>query len=269
MYRALFPISQLVLASLIIIACGCGGSTTTHVSGAIAPTPTPQASPNPAAPPNATQVSKIQSLPGWQFCTKKLNGGVCASGAGNAVSAIHQHQTSPATDGDSSEFTISGPTGYSNALWWNSFPPNSNVTHFTYDLWFYVDRPQVSQALEFDVNQSFGGIRYTWGSECNFNGTHKWDIWDPAGFKWVPTGVACRPFSPNAWHHLVWQLERANHQVHYISLTVDNQQSSVDIYKDPQTNWNFEDINVAFQLDGDSRQDPYNVWLDQVSLTMW
>ncbi len=85
----------------------------------------------------------------------------------------------------------------------------------------------------------------------------------------MPTGVGCRPFSPNAWHHLVWQLERANHQVHYISLTVDNQQSSVDIFKDPQTNWNFDDINVAFQLDGDSRQDPYNVWLDQVSLTMW
>lgn len=146
---------------------------------------------------------------------------------------------------------------------------NSTVSHFTYDLWFYVDHPELSEALEFDLNQSFGGIRYTWGTECAFQDSHHWDIWDPAGFKWVPTNLPCNPFSANTWHHLVWQFERVNHQVHYISVTVDGNTMPVNVYKNPQTNWNFDDINVAFQLDGDFRQHPYNVWLDQVNLTMW
>jgi hypothetical protein len=182
---------------------------------------------------------------------------------------MQQNQIDPSTDQKSTKFNIAGRTGYSNALWWKSLGANSNSSHFTYDLWFYVDRPDVSEALEFDVNQSFGGIRYTWGTECSFKNTHKWDIWDPAAFKWVPTNLDCKPFSANTWHHLVWQFERANHQVHYVSLTIDDQTMPVDIYKDPQTNWHTDDVNVAFQMDGDINQDPYNVWLDQVSLTQW
>ncbi|HKW76814.1 MAG TPA: hypothetical protein VJN64_14885 [Terriglobales bacterium] len=227
--------------------------------------------PAPGAPPNANSkiVGSIQALPGWTWCTARLNGSACASGAGNAISSIQQNQASPSTDKKSAKFNIAGRTGYSNALWWKSIGANSNSAHFAYDLWFYIDRPDVSEALEFDVNQSFGGIRYTWGTECSFKNTGKWDIWDPAGFKWIPTNIDCTPFSANAWHHLVWQFERANHQVHYVSLTIDNQTIPVDIYKDPQTNWKSDDVNVAFQMDGDIRQDPYNVWLDQITLTQW
>jgi hypothetical protein len=44
-----------------------------------------------------------------------------------------------------------------------------NVGHFIFDLWFYIDDGNAPQALEFDVNRAFGGTRWTWGSECDFN----------------------------------------------------------------------------------------------------
>jgi hypothetical protein len=37
----------------------------------------------------------------------------------------------------------------------------------------------------------------------------------------------------------------------------------------PQANVNGDEIDVAFQLDGDDKQDQYDVWLDQVTLSQW
>jgi hypothetical protein len=143
------------------------------------------------------------------------------------------------------------------------------MAHFTYDLFFFLDDPHAPEALEFDVNQSFGGTRYTWGSECSYKNTGKWDIWNPQAFRWVTTSVPCKAVSANAWHHLVWQLERINGQVHYISLSLDGNDFKIDQYFSPQSNWNVEETDVAFQLDGDFQQKPYKVWLDKVNLSTW
>jgi hypothetical protein len=35
----------------------------------------------------------------------------------------------------------------------------ADVSHFTYDLYFCIDNGPASQALEFDVNHTFGGTR--------------------------------------------------------------------------------------------------------------
>jgi hypothetical protein len=43
----------------------------------------------------------------------------------------------------------------------------------------------------------------------------------------------------------------------------------VDQYQSYQEVWDMEDINVAFQMDGDYAQQPYNVWLDNVTLTTY
>jgi hypothetical protein len=215
-------------------------------------------------------VSKIEALPGWQWCTaESADHRTCASGLGNAASSKTDNQSNPSRDGSSSKFYLGGSTGYSNALWWRTLDPNGTFMHFQYDLWFYIDNPGVSQALEFDVNQTFNGTRFTWGTECNFRGTGKWDVWDGKSEKWVPSQINCAPFSANTWHHLVWQFERVNGQVHYIAVTVDGQTSNADIYMGPQANVNGDEIDVAFQLDGDDKQDQYDVWLDQVTLSQW
>jgi len=214
-------------------------------------------------------MSAVQTLPNWQWCTARQNGHVCASGLGNATSSMTPNQHTPSLSGHSSVFDLGGPTAYSNALWWKSFGPNSTPTHFVYDLYFYMKDPTAPEALEFDINQSMNGTRYTWGSECSYRNTGFWDIWNDETLSWETTGVHCPVVSPDAWHHLTWQVERANGEVHYISLTLDGNVFTIDKYYHAQQGWNGTDVNVAFQMDGDYRQDAYSVWLDNVSLSAW
>lgn len=222
--------------------------------------------------PQAAAVTDIQTLPGWQSCSalyppgSARAGQICAAGLGNAVSSMIPGQSTPSLDGNSTKFTMGGPTGYSNELYFESLGGGTNLTHFVYDVWFLVDNPAVPEALEFDVNQTFGGLRWTWGTECAFKDSGKWDVWDPLNEKWVRTAVPCNPFPANTWIHLIWNFERVNGQVHYISVSVNGLVSKVDAFFQPQQKWTLEDINIAFQMDGDFRQDPYNVWLDEMTL---
>jgi hypothetical protein len=212
-------------------------------------------------------VSNIQNLTGWQSCSAVYSTGLtCAAGLGIASSKLIQNQSNPSLSGSSAQFTMGGPQAYSNELYWYPLGGGSSVSHFTYDLWFYVDDGNAPQSLEFDVNQAFGGTRWTWGSQCDFNQTGKWDIWDPLHGVWVPTSVPCKHFPSRTWIHLIWTLERVGNQVHYMTLNVADQSYNVDTYYTAQPNWYQEEIDIAFQLDGNYEQQPYNVWLDQVTL---
>jgi hypothetical protein len=221
-----------------------------------------------------TTISSIQAMSGWQSCSATFppgsgrDGQICAAGLGTAVSTMTEGQATPSMDAKSAKFTMGGPQPYSNMLYFNAVAGGNNVSHFIYDLYFYIDNPTASQALEFDINQTFGGQRWVWGSECNFNGSGKWDIWnDLTG--WQPTQFDCTPFPANTWIHLIWKVERVGNQVHYISLTVGDQVLNVDTYYPNQPNWTLEEIDVAFQMDGNFAQQPYDVWLDEVNLTAY
>jgi hypothetical protein len=221
-----------------------------------------------------TTISGIQNMAGWLNCSALFppgsgrDGQICAAGLGEAVTTMTPNQSSPAMDGKSAKFTMGGPTAYSNVLYYNPIAGGNNVSHFIYDLYFYVDNPNAPQALEFDLNQTYSGNRWVWGSECNFNGTGKWDIWDDIN-GWKPTSVDCKPFPANTWIHLMWNVERVGDQVHYISLTVGAQTYNIDTYYPNQPYWTLEEIDVAFQMDGNYKQEPFNVWLDQVNLTAY
>src|SRR5579859_5132382 len=227
-----------------------------------------------------TTITAIQSMPGGQSCSATFpsgsgrDGQICAAGFGNATFGITQNVSSPAMDGNSAEFSIApnppGCTGYCNVLNFNPIAGGNNVSHFVYDLYFYIDNPNVAQALEFDLNQTFGGQRWVWGSECNFNASGKWDIWNDApNTGWIPTSIPCTAFPAKTWIHLVWTVERVGNQVHYISLQVGDKTYNVDTYYPNEQNWTLEEIDTAFQMDLDEKGDPYNVWLDKVNLTAY
>src|ERR1051326_3403314 len=225
-------------------------------------------------------ISSIQNMPGWQSCCPLFpagsgrDGQICAAGGGTPSSTLTQNVSSPAMDGSSAKFSM-GPSSpdcphYCNVLYFNPVAGGDNVSHFVYDLYFYIDNPEAPQALEFDLNQTFGGQRWVWGSECSQKGSGFWDIWNDApNTGWEPTTIPCNNFQANTWIHLVWTVERVGNQVHYISLQVGDQTYTVDTFYPNQQNWTLEEIDNAFQMDLDANGDPYNVWLDQVNLTAY
>ena len=64
----------------------------------------------------------------------------------------------------------------------------------------------------------------------------------------------------------MWNLERVGNPVHYITLSVADNNYDIDTYYTAQPNWYQEEIDFAFQMDGNYKQQPYKVWLDEVSL---
>ncbi len=208
----------------------------------------------------------IQDRPNWVSCSAVIANSTCAAGLGVAESTLSLHQESPSLDGSAARFSLGGNHAYSNELYWIPLGGGNSVSHFTYDLWFYISDGNAPQSLEFDVNQAYGGTRWTWGTQCDFNDTHHWDIWDPLNELWKPTSIPCDHFPSKTWVHLIWHFERIGNQVHYIDLSVADQSYTVDTYYTAQPNWTQEEIDIAFQMDGNYQQQPYSVWLDEVNL---
>jgi len=219
----------------------------------------------PAPPSTATVKSDIDQMTGWQSCT------VCAGAGGNGPVAIYsmvQNQASPSLDGKSSKFSISGSTPYSDVLWWKQLGAADWATNLKYDVYFYVTNPSVIQALEFDNNQANGTTRWIFGTQCNIKGANHWDVWGNANGNWISTGVPC--FAPTAfqWHHLTWEFKRTATQVIYVGFTYDGVTHYVNRAYTPRPS-SIHELNVAFQMDGDSSMHAYSTWLDKVTLTYW
>lgn len=220
-----------------------------------------------SAPANATVFNRIEEMSGWQSCSS------CAGIAGSGPSAVYsmaQNVATPALDGASSQFNLAGNIPYTNALWWKQLGANSAATHFIYDLNFYLANSQYAQALEFDVNQSVGGYKYIFGVQCDMRGSSgQWDVWDGVATQWLPTGVACPVMTANAWHHLTEEFQRdSSGNATFVAITLDGVRHPLSLtYHSIASSVN--EINVAFQMDGDYAQQPYAVWLDEVSLTYW
>ena len=217
-------------------------------------------------PGNATTFNQIQQMSGWGSCT------VCAGSGGSGPSAdfsTTQWVSSPSLSGASMLFWLGGSTPWSDALWWKDVTPNDGVSNFQYDLDFYMTNPGLSQALEFDVNQSQqNGTYFIFGTQCDIQGSGAWDVWDTANARWVPTSVACSAPSAYTWHHLTWEFYQDGSKAHFVALTLDGVKHYVNMSfwgKAPDGSG----INVAFQMDGNFEQDAYKVWLDNVTLSYW
>ena len=221
--------------------------------------------PPPTVPGGAIVQSNIQQMAGWESCT------VCAGAGGSGPSAAfgtQQGVSSPSLSGASMQLSIGGSTPYSDALWWKQLGGNNGITHFQYDVDFYLTNPGVAQALEFDVNQSNGVYKFIFGTQCDIKGAGAWDVWDTAGHGWVNTGVPCSAPSAYQWHHLTWELYHDDYQAHFVALTLDGVKHYVNMafWVQPSS---VSEINVAFQMDGDNVQHAYDAWLDNVTLSYW
>lgn len=184
--------------------------------------------------------------------------------------------------GSAAQYNLGGTAVYTDALFNNhligpfssqGLPDNNHtlvpIYHdFTYDVYFYGSNLELSQAVEFDINQFFNSQGYIWGHECRIAGGNEWDIWDNINQHWVPTGIACHPLD-NSWNHLIIQVQRtADNQLLYESITLNGVTNAVNAYYNPgpaPSNW--YGITINYQMDGNYQQAPYSVYLD--NLTFW
>jgi hypothetical protein len=223
--------------------------------------------PLPVIPSTATVFTRIEEMTSWASCD------ICSGAGGNGTPTPHwiaQNQTTPSQDGNSAQFHLDPAVSYASALWWRQLGPIDTATHFVYEANFYVTDSTAPQALEFDVNQSLGGYRYIFGTECDFKGTsHYWRVWDYT-LHWQSTGIPCTPTTANGWHNVRWEFERTlNMHTRFVAITVDGVRTTVNRYYTPRPVGSTRELNVAVQLDGNKLMTSYSAWVDQVKLTAW
>jgi major membrane immunogen (membrane-anchored lipoprotein) len=213
--------------------------------------------------------------PGYGICD------ACKNTGPQTTWSWTQHVGSPSKSGNATNTTIGGQNVFSDVLWNNHLIgdfssqglPDTNHTlvptlhNFTYDVWFYVGDVEISQALEFDINQFFGGKSFIWGHECRVAGGHEWDTWNNVTQHWVPSGVACNPIS-NSWNHLILQAVRtSDDHLLFKSITLNGNTANINRYDTPTpTNW--YGVTINYQIDGNRNQQPYDVVLDNLNFTV-
>jgi hypothetical protein len=176
---------------------------------------------------------------------------------------------------------LAGSVAYGDGLWNNHLigdlssqgMPDSNHTlvpqyhNFTYDVYFWIGNPSLSQAVEFDINQFFNSMGFIWGHECRIAGGNEWDVWDNVNQHWVPTGISCYP-NANAWNHLTLQVERtSNNELLYQSITLNGVTHTLNQYYNHGSTPNWWGVTINYQEDGNSKQSPYTVYLDELTFT--
>lgn len=221
-------------------------------------------------PSTARVYGNIDQMTGWESCDK------CSGPLGDGYTTAHsmkQFVASPSLDGKSIEFFLGGTTPYASALWWKQLGAWDAATNFIYELNFYYTDHTAVQALEFDANQSVNGRKHIFGTECNVRHTKTWRVWtaDPNVAKrgsWMDTGVPC-VLGAYKWHSMKWEFKRlSDGRVQYIAVTLNGQRSIVNRTYNSEPS-SVRELNVAFQMDGNSSMTDYKVWVDQVKLTAW
>ncbi len=205
----------------------------------------------------------------------------CKADGPRAKWGISQKVKSPSLSGSATKYDIGGKMLFADVLYnkhlIGDFSSNGmadkartlvpTLHEFTYDVYFWVDNAEISQALEFDINQSFGDHRYVWGHECRIAGGHQWDTWDNTKMHWVPSGIPCKPKS-KAWNHLILKGKRTsdNHLV-FQSVTLNGVTNKFNRTDVPKYTKNWYGVSIAFQMDLNVKTQPYSVYLDKLSFT--
>ena len=152
--------------------------------------------------------------------------------------------------------------------------PDSNHTlvptlhNFTYDVYFWGNNLGASQALEFDFNQFFNSMGFIWGTECRVAGGNEWDVWDNVNTKWVHTGISCYP-NNNSWNHLVIKVERTSgNKLMYQSIALNGVTHTLNwTYGHGSSPSSWWGVTINFQMDGNSKQNAYSVYLDDLTFS--
>lgn len=254
----------LFFLTLLLVSCGTAPQTQTTSTGS---TQTSQSSEsdNNNIPADAKVISDIQKMTNWSSCSSTCSG---ETGT-DANYSMSQGIASPSLTGSAIQFDITGGTPWATALWWKQVGGNDAMTHFVYNISFYLTDVDAAQALEFNANQNATGHRYEYATQCDIKGSHHWRVWPQTEKHWVDTGVACATPKQDAWNQLTWEFSRtSSNQIVFEAVTLNGQRSVINQTFD-STTASGSGIDVAFQMDSDGGPTSWSVWVDKVSLTEW
>jgi hypothetical protein len=205
---------------------------------------------------------------------------ICSNCGPGVTWSMYQGIKSPSVSGKAGKFTIGGTTPYADVLWNNHLIGDGStqgmpdpdhkivptVHNFTYDAYFYGSNLSLAENIEFDVAQFFNNMGFMFGTECQIVSNQTWAIWDNVNGRWISTSAPCKPQS-NSWNHVVIQFQRtSDNQLLYQTITLNGVTSTINKKYPPFSAPGWYGIVINFQLDGNYKQSPYSVYVDNLSL---
>jgi len=195
---------------------------------------------------------------------------------GNPEGVI-ENVTTPSLDGLALRCGITGGDPYSNIHCYTNLEAVPEATDFELGLSFWVDEttcnnegsPSVVQALEFTMDQWKDEVRYEWALQWQNagEGAPQWRYWDPHQTdQWValdPPLEQC--LASEAWHDLVLVGAIVDGSVYFSGFSLDGEIQALGLAIAAEDDPGAADkLAIAVQVDGNSAQTPYSVYLDGV-----
>jgi hypothetical protein len=121
-----------------------------------------------------------------------------------------------------------------------------------------------------DIFYSRGGKKNYFLTECDTAGKYAgtWQVSNATIDTWQHTGLPCHVNS-YAWNHVVLQFYRnSDGSTKFVSVSMNGNLQYVNRTY-PAGNVTSFEMNPAIQLDGDSHQDNFSVWVDKMKVTYW
>lgn len=221
-------------------------------------------------PSDATSVSSIQALSGWQAQNDPGTGGT-SSGWMSLLNA-------PSLSGNARQFNTSF-TNSSGEIYHLSFGDDTASTNFFYDGWVYIANSNSNIAnIEMDMNQVMpNGQTAIFGFQCD-GYSNTWDYTRNAGTptspvdNWVHSGAACNPrnWSVNTWHHIQISYSRdSSGNITYQSVWFDGNESQIDATVPSAFALGWAPVLLTnFQVDG-LGSGSNTVYLDNLTVSRW
>jgi hypothetical protein len=193
---------------------------------------------------------------------------------GSAVASSHYPISSPSLDGHAREFSMSysDKGGERFSL---TFGHDSEVTHFVYDTYVYVNDASELANLEMDVNQVVSnGRTVIFAFQCSGNsGRWEYSTIEDNSPHWHTTGLACNPrnWKSKVWHHIQIASHREGDNVTYDGVSFDGDYKTINKggAGSLDLHWGAGDLNLNFQLDGADSRGEVVMYQDKLTIRYW
>jgi hypothetical protein len=186
-------------------------------------------------------------------------------------------------DGASQEFHVgsNGPA-FGTGRWWATFTPESNATTFQLDFTINTDQnfESVAQAIEFGVEQVLSSVNYRMDVQCDFVGG-SWRLYDPSTSSWTSSNRNCVAFTPG-WNHFTFNFQRttcppgmsspSGQCVQWTNMIINGttfpitDSTGSSLFSPGITTADSNNLLNIVELDLNSANSPYEVYMDEVSL---